>query len=201
MQSGTFTVDSIKSRHDYKNYYHNHFYLKNHAITNSATLEIIEGVGSIVHPLFLYCSFYPPFGVFGNANCIATTFNEFLSCKWDNGKKVYFDSCAYTTSYSSSCFAYTDSCNYYNNCGGIEQYTNSEHVIIAPNPSNGNFTIELSSSAKQTMQVYDVNGKLVLSQPISGKTTIDASSLNEGVYNITITNSIGITNKKLVIVR
>jgi hypothetical protein len=48
--------------------------------------------------------------------------------------------------------------------------------------------------------VYDVNGKLVLSQIINGKTTIDASSLNEGVYNIIIISNEGVVNKRLVIV-
>jgi hypothetical protein len=51
------------------------------------------------------------------------------------------------------------------------------------------------------MQVYDVNGKLVLSQTINGKTTIDASNLSEGVYNLSIISSEGVVNKKLVIKR
>jgi hypothetical protein len=89
------------------------------------------------------------------------------------------------------------------NCAvaGIEQYTSSNAVSIYPNPSNGSFVIEPNSSAKQTMQIYDVNGKLVLSQTINGKTTIDASSLNEGVYNISLLSNEGVVNKRLVIVR
>jgi hypothetical protein len=51
------------------------------------------------------------------------------------------------------------------------------------------------------VQVYDVNGKLVLNQTINGKTSIDASSLNEGVYNISLQSNEGVVNKKLVIVR
>ena len=74
-------------------------------------------------------------------------------------------------------------------------------VSIYPNPSNGNFIIEPSNGAKQTMQVYDVNGKMILSKAINGKTTIDASSLNEGVYNVDITGSEGVVNKRLVIVK
>jgi hypothetical protein len=85
---------------------------------------------------------------------------------------------------------------------GIEQFTNNnEQVNIYPNPNNGSFVIEQSSVAKQTMQVYDVNGKLVLSQTINGKTSIDANSLNEGVYNISLQSNEGVVNKRLVIVR
>jgi hypothetical protein len=49
--------------------------------------------------------------------------------------------------------------------------------------------------------MYDVNGKLVLSQTINGKTSIDASNLNEGVYNINIISNEGVVNKRMVIVR
>ncbi|MGL1728873.1 T9SS type A sorting domain-containing protein, partial [Vibrio parahaemolyticus] len=48
---------------------------------------------------------------------------------------------------------------------------------------------ETSSTEKQNVQVYDVTGKVVLSQNINGTTNIDASSLNEGVYYINITNN------------
>ena len=85
---------------------------------------------------------------------------------------------------------------------GIEQIAGSNNqVSVYPNPSNGSFVIEPNNEAKQTMQVYDVNGKLVLSQTINGKTTIDASSLNEGVYNISLQSNEGVVNKRLVIVR
>jgi sugar lactone lactonase YvrE len=91
---------------------------------------------------------------------------------------------------------------YMGNPTGIEQYsTNNEQINIYPNPNNGSFVIEPNSTTKQTMQVYDVNGKLVLSQTINGKTTIDASSLNEGVYNISLQSNEGVVNKRLVIVR
>ncbi|HEX7413989.1 MAG TPA: T9SS type A sorting domain-containing protein [Bacteroidia bacterium] len=84
---------------------------------------------------------------------------------------------------------------------GIEQVTGiNGQVNVYPNPSNGSFVIE-ANNTKQTMQVYDVNGKLVLSQTINGKTTVDASSLNEGVYNISLISNEGVVNKRLVIVR
>ncbi len=75
-------------------------------------------------------------------------------------------------------------------------------VRLYPNPNNGSFVIEPNNNAaKQTMQVYDVTGKLVLTQTINGKTNIDASSLSEGVYNISIISNEGVVNKRLVIVR
>jgi hypothetical protein len=84
---------------------------------------------------------------------------------------------------------------------GIEKYNESNNINIYPNPNNGGFIIETNSSSKQTVQVYDVNGKIVLSQIINEKTNIDASSLNKGVYNICITSDEGTVNKKLVIAK
>ena len=78
---------------------------------------------------------------------------------------------------------------------------NNKQVSIYPNPNNGNFVIETNSTAKQLVQVYDVTGKVVLSQNISGKTIIDVGNLNEGVYIVSITSNQGIINKRLVIVK
>jgi hypothetical protein len=74
-------------------------------------------------------------------------------------------------------------------------------VSVYPNPNNGSFTIESSSTEKQTLQVFDVNGKLVLSQTLSSKASVDASMLSEGVYNLTLIGNEGVANKKMVIVR
>jgi hypothetical protein len=72
---------------------------------------------------------------------------------------------------------------------------------IYPNPAQNNFTIQTSNTDKQALQIFDVNGKLVLVQTINGTTSIDASILSQGVYNISITSNEGVVNKKLVIVK
>jgi sugar lactone lactonase YvrE len=79
--------------------------------------------------------------------------------------------------------------------------TQNSTFKIYPNPSSTNFVIEPSSTDKQTLQVFDVNGKLVLTQTINGKTNIDVSTLAEGVYNLSVQNPSAVINKRLVIVR
>ncbi|HXU27116.1 MAG TPA: T9SS type A sorting domain-containing protein [Bacteroidia bacterium] len=199
IHSGVFTVDSVKLEHDYHNYYHKHFYLKNHA-QNGPTLEIVEGVGSTVHILFLYCDMGQ--GVL--YECSSTPFSQFfdqiLTCKSNNGNRVYFDSCAYNGFVSSGCFTVIDSCTFDEFCGGIQTFSNSG-ANIYPNPNNGSFVIEPSAPIKQTLQLFDVNGKLVLTQTINGKTNIDATNLPAGVYNLSLINSNAVTNKRLVIVK
>jgi uncharacterized repeat protein (TIGR01451 family) len=75
-------------------------------------------------------------------------------------------------------------------------------ATLFPNPTNGIFTIELSTKEKQHLQLFDIAGNLVLSQIIeNGKVNIDANHLAAGIYNISIKGNSSVTNKKLVIVK
>jgi hypothetical protein len=78
---------------------------------------------------------------------------------------------------------------------------NKEQIIISPNPNTGQFSIETNSTKRQSVKVFDVNGRIVLSQHISGNASIDATNLDEGIYTLTISSSEHTVNKKLVIVR
>jgi hypothetical protein len=85
---------------------------------------------------------------------------------------------------------------------GISQITEVNNQInLYPNPAQNNFTVEVSSNEKQTLQLFDVTGKQVLSQIINGTTTIDVSNLSQGVYNLSVISSDGVVNKRLLIVK
>ena len=88
-----------------------------------------------------------------------------------------------------------------NRQAGIKQLVNASQVNIYPNPNKGSFTIETTATEKQTVQVFDVNGKLVFSQTIHGNTSIDAGTLADGVYNVNIMGNEGVVNKRLVVVK
>ena len=83
---------------------------------------------------------------------------------------------------------------------GIEKYNINDNVIVYPNPSKNNFTIETNTTDKQNLNLYDINGKLVLSQIIQGTTNINTSTLAQGIYNLSIINKEGVVNKHLIIV-
>ena len=82
---------------------------------------------------------------------------------------------------------------------GIEQLKNNVQINMYPNPSNGKFIIETNSTKKQTLQIFSITGETVLNQIIVGKVNIDASNLDEGIYNIRISNDKEVINKKLII--
>jgi hypothetical protein len=88
-----------------------------------------------------------------------------------------------------------------NRQAGIKQLANNQQVSVYPNPANTSFIIETTSNEKQSLQITDVTGKVVLNQTITGKADMDASALSSGVYNITIIGNSSLVNKKLVIVK
>jgi hypothetical protein len=58
---------------------------------------------------------------------------------------------------------------------------------IYPNPTNSIINIEgLTKNENNTIQIFDVQGKLVITKTITEKGTIDLSELNKGVYVIKI---------------
>gem|GEM_PF-3322584 len=86
---------------------------------------------------------------------------------------------------------------------GIDNLSNdnSSLVNIYPNPNNGDFTIETGVTTSQLVEVYDLTGRIVKSQTINGKATINASDLVSGVYNVKITGNNSIVNKRMVITK
>jgi hypothetical protein len=94
----------------------------------------------------------------------------------------------------------TDSCS---STVSIKEIKNNSSIILTiyPNPAQNNFTIKTNTNEKQNLQVFDVNDKLVLTQTINGTTNIDASTLAQGVYNVSLTSNEGVVNKRLVVVK
>jgi glucuronoarabinoxylan endo-1,4-beta-xylanase len=87
------------------------------------------------------------------------------------------------------------------NTTGIENKEQTNNLSIYPNPGGDYFTVNTNRTEKQVLQLFDVSGKLVLCQTINTITTIDVTTIQDGVYTISITGSEGIINKKLVIVK
>ena len=73
---------------------------------------------------------------------------------------------------------------------------------IYPNPNNGHFTVEgIDTDMNSTVEIYDVNGKLLLSQKTNNNSDINASDLPQGVYNVCVRTDASIAYKKLIIVK
>ena len=89
-----------------------------------------------------------------------------------------------------------------NQTTGISRISGLNSTIsIYPNPSNGNFIIGTTNAAQQLVEVYDLAGRLVLSQTINGTTTINVNELTAGTYNLKVSGAGVSTNKRVIIAK
>jgi len=84
---------------------------------------------------------------------------------------------------------------------GINNFSNEQETSIYPNPTSDQFFIEATSTDKLNVDLYDANGRHVFSANVSDKSNINVTTLNEGIYSLTIKTAGRIINKKLVILR
>ncbi|MEO8762162.1 MAG: T9SS type A sorting domain-containing protein [Bacteroidia bacterium] len=82
----------------------------------------------------------------------------------------------------------------------IQNYTATNQLRLYPNPTKNKFTVEFSSTDKQQqLQLFDISGKLILQQNISGTTTIDATNLENGIYLVQLKNRTSIGIQKIIV--
>jgi hypothetical protein len=78
-------------------------------------------------------------------------------------------------------------------------------LIVYPNPANDHIYIKSSAGSNAFMELHDVRGRIMLSQPLSPQEnanhSIDLTSFEEGVYFISIHADNQIESKKFVITR
>jgi len=79
--------------------------------------------------------------------------------------------------------------------------TEASNVSIYPNPSSGNFTVETVETTPQVIQVFDLTGRMVISETITGTTNINAANLANGIYNVKIISGQSAINKKIIITK
>lgn len=90
-----------------------------------------------------------------------------------------------------------------NSSTGMDRSTISPNTLlnVFPNPANHRFTIKPNSPGQQTINLFNINGSLVLTQIINGTSEIDVSHLNDGVYTLNVISSNAVVTKKLVVVK
>jgi|GEM_PF-5966017 len=82
---------------------------------------------------------------------------------------------------------------------GIEQSSAINHTQIYPNPNNGNFIINTKEEENQSLKIFDVTGKLMLSETLNAKKNIDVSYLIDGIYFLQTETKTGTYMQKLLI--
>jgi hypothetical protein len=68
---------------------------------------------------------------------------------------------------------------------GVAELRSAPAFQVFPNPAKDNLTVQLQEDTAGTLAVFDLNGRIVKSQPINGSTAvINTSSLASGIYVI-----------------
>ncbi len=168
-QSGFYRCDSIKLKNEVSGP-RKHFYLRKHLNNTQPTLvylDIIEGVGSTYHVLYIYdyWSFYP-YGLFSwmNSSC-NHPWGFGVSCKHDDLKKQ-FQSCTFVLAQQNSCINPIDSCDYRNICGGLKNNDWDKYVKVGPNPTNDKIKVSIEHSFETiNCSVTDMTGKIIFTLP------------------------------------
>ena len=83
---------------------------------------------------------------------------------------------------------------------GIDQIDNTSNKIwLYPNPNTGNFILETEEKTEQNLKIMDMQGNLVWSQVILGKTLIETKNLADGIYNVSVLGKNGVMNRRIII--
>jgi len=83
----------------------------------------------------------------------------------------------------------------------INQEQNASIVNIYPNPStDGYFTVKLANSSESQIQLFDIAGKLVISQlQTSNQATINVSDFKAGIYFVRVTQDQIVSTQKVIV--
>ncbi len=126
---------------------------------------------------------------------VSLTVNGATSYSWNTGAStaVIVVSPSVTTTYTAT--GTTNGCSNIatlvqgvSPCTGI-QTTNSKQLAISvyPNPSNGNFTIELANGLAKVINVTDITGRVILTTTSSlDLVNVNISTLSNGIYYIKV---------------
>ena len=74
---------------------------------------------------------------------------------------------------------------------GANELVKSEYYTIAPNPSNGIFSISTGSTGINTLVVLDTRGRIILNTEFASSVNIDLTEQKSGYYIVQLTNDKG----------
>ncbi len=82
---------------------------------------------------------------------------------------------------------------------GINDYTMGNTVTLFPNPTTGTIQIQCTEGMLETVSMYDVYGKLLLTMTADSPTaSLDLSGFTAGTYFVRITTGSGVVTKRVI---
>jgi GH25 family lysozyme M1 (1,4-beta-N-acetylmuramidase) len=85
---------------------------------------------------------------------------------------------------------------------GVEQIGTELFFNVSPNPATNELQIDYDNrNGEVKVDIYDMEGKSVLSKTMTDKGNLNISELNNGIYNVNLSTNIKSANKRLVILK
>ena len=81
---------------------------------------------------------------------------------------------------------------------GIGQISDNTTVQVYPNPATDVLQIRTYQSGDNLVEVFDINGRLVINQTFTQRTELWLNALPAGVYNVKVTNPESVFSKLIV---
>ena len=72
------------------------------------------------------------------------------------------------------------------------------NLVVYPNPTSDKITVLTGSNNPETMEIYAIDGRLVMRKTVMSQTVIDLGDMAQGVYFIRIQDRAGIRTAKVV---
>lgn len=88
--------------------------------------------------------------------------------------------------------------NCYAGTGKMAQTPTADFKVY-PNPSHGQFQLDLPSNEKRTIEVYNFSGNVILNQTVTGDELIDLGNAPKGIYLLKVKSTNGISDRKIVV--
>jgi predicted outer membrane repeat protein len=130
------------------------------------------------------------------------SFNQGISNGYNLGINTLVDSSAFALNGTLCNIALADSTSnwapgfvYTAPIVALDAVKKAGKLSFYPNPATDSFTLEAGEEAGM-VSIYDLCGKVVLTQPVTGKSQIDIHALQQGVYVVKINGLIGNLVKK-----
>ncbi len=109
---------------------------------------------------------------------------------------------SYTFTDSSGCTGSTTDSIYVDVCTDAQFPVSGlvSQVSIYPNPNNGTFTLQLSSTTAADVMIYDAQGKLVYTQKVQPNVATPMNIESSGMYMVTVIDANGERTSQRVMV-
>ena len=140
------------------------------------------------------------------ANTIANATYQWIDCLSQNLPINGETNSTFTASVNGSCAVVIDlnGCSATSDCyafdfADLSNLESTDVFQIYPNPTNTNVTITSLSEDAQVIEVFSLEGQLLLQETFSKKMNLDVSILSKGIYMVQVRSENKVSKQKIVI--